>query len=106
MYDENVRCRDLRDENNRLTEENAALKSENEALKYMLHDMQEAVNIANDEAVQEMFSVCGCIVIDGIHKSAAYQDMVGILLGNGYGVELEPVENGTKLMLTIKESED
>ncbi len=106
MYDENVRCRDLRNENNCLTAENEALKSENEALKCMLHNMQEAFSIANDEAVQEMFSVCGCIVIDGIHKSAAYQDMVGILLGNGYGVELEPVENGTKLMLTIKESED
>lgn len=106
MYDENERCKQLREKNDCLIAENAALKFENEALQYMLQDMQEVVNIANGEKVQEMFRVCGCIVIDGIHKSAAYQDMVGILLSNGYGVELEPVENGTKLMLTIKESED
>ena len=53
-----------------------------------------------------MSRVCGCIIIEGIQASAQYQDIVGILLRNGYGAELAPVQNGTKLKITIKESED
>ena len=90
----------------RLTAENYRLQKENEELRYQLNDLQEAVNSANDEDVREMFRVCGCIIIEGIQASAQYQDIVGILLRNGYEVELATVRNGTKLKITIKESED
>lgn len=89
----------------RLTEENHCLRCQNEELKYQLNDLQEAVNIANDEYVRDASRVCGCIVIDWVHNSAHYQDISAILLQNGYEVELTPVQNGTKLKITIKESE-
>ena len=37
---------------------------------------------------------------------AAYQDLVGILLANGYTVEVTPLHNNTRLQVVIKESED
>ena len=34
------------------------------------------------------------------------QDLVGILLANGYTVEVTPLHNNTRLQVVIKESED
>lgn len=49
---------------------------------------------------------CGCIEIEGTRITAAYQDLVGILLANGYTVEVTPLHNNTRLQVVIKESED
>ena len=48
---------------------------------------------------------CGCIVIEGSRTSAAYQDLVGILLANNYSVEVIPMDERRKLKIIIKESE-
>lgn len=70
----------------RLKEENCCLKAENEELKYMLNDMQESLDIANDVAVDQMLRTCGCFEIEGGRATAAYQDLIGILISNGYTV--------------------
>lgn len=82
-----------------------ALKAENNELLYRLSDMQEAVDLANNDYLNEQFRTCGCVVIEGASKSAAYQDMVGILIHEGYEVTLAPVQMGKKLKITIKERE-
>lgn len=46
------------------------------------------------------------IEIEGTRITAAYQDLVGILLANGYTVEVTPLHNNTRLQVVIKESED
>lgn len=74
----------------KLKEENRHLKDERDELKYMLNDMHS----------------CGCIEIEGTRITAAYQDLVGILLANGYTVEVTPLHNNTRLQVVIKESED
>lgn len=89
----------------KLRQQIAALGSENDTLKYMLNDVQEVANAANDDYMREQFRTCGCVVIEGASKSAAYQDMVGILLHEGYEVTLVPVQMGKKLKITIKERE-
>lgn len=96
----------LKMEIGRLTAEIHQLMDKNEELSYMLNDLQDSLDIANGEDVREMLRTCGEIIIEGAHATAQYQDIVGILLRNGYEVELAPVRNGTKLKITIKESED
>lgn len=96
----------LKMEIGRLTAEIHQLMDKNEELSYMLNDLQDSLDIANGEDVREMLRTCGEITIEGAHATAQYQDIVGILLRNGYEVELAPVRNGTKLKITIKESED
>ena len=96
----------LKMEIGRLTAEIHQLRCENEELSYMLKNLQENVEIANGEDVREMLRTCGEITIEGVHATAQYQDIVGVLLRNGYEVELAPVRNGTKLKIKIKESED
>lgn len=89
----------------RLKEENRCLKSANEELRYRLDDMQESLDIANNEAVDQMLRICGCFEIEGARTTAAYQDLVGILISNGYAVEVTPLHNNTKMRITVKESE-
>lgn len=81
------------------------LKDENNELLYRLSGMQEAVDAANNDYLNEQFRVCGSVIIEGASKSAAYQDMVGILLHEGYEVTLVPVQMGKNLKITIKERE-
>jgi len=90
----------------RLKSENHCLRSENEELKHMLNDMQESLNVANDEAVGQMLRICGCFEIEGARITAAYQDLIGILINNGYTVEVTPLHNNTKMKIIVKESED
>ena len=90
----------------KLKEENRHLKDERDELKYMLNDMHSVVDAANDDFFNEMSRLCGCIEIEGTRITAAYQDLVGILLANGYTVEVTPLHNNTKLQVVIKESED
>ena len=82
------------------------LKDERDELKYMLNDMHSVVDAANDDFFNEMSRLCGCIEIEGTRITAAYQDLVGILLANGYTVEVTPLHNNTRLQVVIKESED
>lgn len=89
-----------------LTAKNHCLYEENQDLKYQLNDMQESLDIANNEAVDQMLRTCGCFEIDGSRISAAYQDLVGILINNGYTVEVIPLHNNTKMRIVVKESED
>lgn len=91
----------------KLKEENRHLKDERDELKYMLNDMHSVVDAANDDFFSEMSRLCGCIEIEGTRITAAYQDLVGILLANGYTVEeVTPLHNNTRLQVVIKESED
>lgn len=92
---------------NSYEEENRHLKDERDELKYMLNDMHSVVDAANDDFFNEMSRLCGCIEIEGTRITAAYQDLVGILLANGYTVEVTPLHNNnTRLQVVIKESED
>ena len=86
----------------KLKEENRHLKDERDELK----DMYSVVDAANDDFFSEMSRLCGCIEIEGTRITAAYQDLVGILLANGYTVEVTPLHNNTRLQVVIKESED
>lgn len=88
-----------------LEEEVTKLKHENEELKCMLKDMQESLDIANGEIVDQMYRICGCFEIEDARMTAAYQDIAGILINNGYTVELTPLHNNTKIRIVIKESE-
>lgn len=90
----------------KLKEENRHLKDENKELKYMLNDVQTTIDAVNDGFSDEMQRFCGCIEIEGAKITAAYQDLVGILLANGYTVEVTPLHNNTRLQIIIKESED
>lgn len=90
----------------KLKEENRHLKDERDELKYMLNDMYSVVDAANDYFFSEMSRLCGCIEIEGTRITSAYQDLVGILLANGYTVEVTPLHNNTRLQVVIKESED
>lgn len=96
----------LKSEVAKLKEENRHLKDERDELKYMLNDMHSVVDAANDDFFNEMSRLCGCIEIEGTRITAAYQDLVGILLANGYTVEVTPLHNNTRSQVVIKESED
>lgn len=89
----------------KLKEENRHLKDERDELKYMLN-VHSVVDAANDDFFSEMSRLCGCIEIEGTRITSAYQDLVGILLANGYTVEVTPLHNNTRLQVVIKESED
>lgn len=95
----------LKSEVAKLKEENRHLNDENKELKYMLNDMHSVVDAANDDFFNEMSRLCGCIE-EGTRITSAYQDLVGILLANGYTVEVTPLHNNTRLQVVIKESED
>jgi len=58
-----------------------------------------------EDIEKECAAECGCIVIEGSRTSAAYQDLVGILLANNYSVEVIPMDERRKLKIIIKESE-
>lgn len=104
MCEENMRYTHLIEQKNKLETENNALKAENKELNYMLEGLQEAVNDAIEESVDQ--TICGEFEIDGVRTTAAYQDMVGILISNGYTVELTPLHNNTRMRIVVKESEE
>ena len=96
---------DMRKENRKLKERNRALYAENQELKYIMNDMQSTIDMMRDDIYKECAAECGCIVIEGSRTSAAYQDLVGILLANNYAVEVTPLDEHRKLRIVIKESE-
>ena len=62
-------------------------------------------HLMREDIEKECAAECGCIVIEGSRTSAAYQDLVGILLANNYSVEVIPMDERRKLKIIIKESE-
>ena len=82
-----------------LEDERNQLMAENQELKYIIND------IMREDIEKECAAECGCIVIEGSRTSAAYQDLVGILLANNYSVEVIPMDERRKLKIIIKESE-
>lgn len=82
-----------------LEDERNQLMAENQELKYIIND------IMREDIEKECAAECGCIVIEGSRTSAAYQDLVGILLANNYSVEAIPMDERRKLKIIIKESE-
>lgn len=89
----------------RLKKENRDLEAQVTELKYVLNDVK-AINDAMREGIEkEAAAECGCVVIEGGRTSAAYQDLVGILLANNYAVEVIPMDDHRKLKIIIKESE-
>lgn len=88
----------------RLKKENRDLEAQVTELKYVLNDVK-AINDAIREGIEKEAAECGCVVIEGGRTSAAYQDLVGILLANNYAVEVIPMDDHRKLKIIIKESE-
>ena len=73
------KIRQLENERNRLM-------TENQELKYIINDIQAVNDVMREDIEKECAAECGCIVIEGSRTSAAYQDLVGILLANNYSV--------------------
>lgn len=90
---------------NRLKKANSRLYAENQELKYIIHDIQAVNDAMREDIEKECAAECGCIVIEGSRTSAAYQDLVGILLANNYAVEVIPLDDHRKLKIIIKEGE-
>ena len=84
-----------------LENERNQLMAENQELKYIINDIQSVNDIMREDIEKE----CAGIVIEGSRTSAAYQDLVGILLANNYSVEVIPMDECRKLKIIIKESE-
>nr|DAZ41846.1 MAG TPA: hypothetical protein [Caudoviricetes sp.] len=95
-----------RKEINRLKKENSILYAENQELKYMIHDVQAKNDVMRKDIEKECAAECGCIIIEGSRTSAAYQDLVGILLANNYTVEVIPLNERKKLKVIIKDGEE
>lgn len=89
---------------NVLTHDKENLLAENGRLGYMLNDqiktsvMYAEQALANDE-------VCDCGYVE-LTNHTCYQDFIGILINNGYTVQIEPLNNGKNLGITILESEE
>lgn len=80
-----------------LEDERNQLMAENQELKYIINDIQSVNDIMREDIEKECAAECGCIVIEGSRTSAAYQDLVGILLANNYSVEVIPMDERRKL---------
>ena len=86
-----------------LENERNQLMAENQELKYIINDIQSVNDIMREDIEKECAAECGCIVIEGSRTSAAYQDLVGILLANNYSVEVIPMDERRKLKIIINE---
>lgn len=94
----------------RLKKEKADLESQVNELKYIVHDAQATNHLMNEQISdmrelieQDATRECGCVTIA---NSTCYQDFVGILINNGYAVEVEQIAKGQLLKITIKEGEE
>ncbi|MFR4964031.1 MAG: hypothetical protein ACLUCE_10925 [Streptococcus sp.] len=88
-----------------LKKENRDLEVQVTELKYILNDVKAINDAMREDIEKEVAAECGCVVIEGNRTSAAYQDLVGILLANNYTVEVIPMDDRRKLKIIIKESE-
>ena len=87
----------------RLKKEKADLESQVNELKYIVHDAQATNHLMRELIEQDAARECGCVTIA---NSTCYQDFVGILINNGYAVEVEQIAKGQLLKITIKEGEE
>lgn len=85
----------------RLEDERNQLMAENQELKYIINDIQSVNDIMREDIEKECAAECGCIVIEGSRTSAAYQDLVGVLLANNYSVEVIPMDERRKLLRSV-----
>lgn len=85
----------------RLEDERNQLMAENQELKYIINDIQSVNDIMREDIEKECAAECGCIVIEGSRTSAAYQNLVGILLANNYSVEVIPMDERRKLLRSV-----
>ena len=95
------RIKELEDENKELTKKNLCLQKTYEELKGIIR----RVASTSERVVSEQLKVCRCVEIEGTRTSAAYQDMVGILLYENYTVQLKPLDDRKRLKITIYEGE-
>ena len=95
------KIKELENENEELAEKNQYLQMVNEEL----HGIIRTAPSASMKEISEKSKVCGCIEIEGTRSSAAYQDMVGMLLHENYTVQLEPLNDRRRLKITIYERE-
>ena len=95
------RIKELEDENKELTKKNLCLQKTYEELKGIIR----TVASTSERVVSEQLKVCRCVEIEGTRTSAAYQDMVGILLYENYTVQLKPLDDRKRLKITIYEGE-
>ena len=86
-----------------LENERNQLMAENQELKYIINDIQSVNDIMRELIEQDVARECGCVTIA---NSTCYQDFVGILINNGYAVEVEQIAKGQLLKITIKEGEE
>ena len=88
-----------------LKKENWQKQHEIDVLNYILHDVQSINDLLVEDARKRKGTECGHIVIEGSRTSAAYQDLVGILLANDYAVELTPLDDHRKLEVIIRKGQ-
>jgi hypothetical protein len=104
----NIKSHSYKDRIMFLTDENRALKARIEEMSHTIDNVQTCNDYLKSQVsdlMEECEAECRCVVLEGTNCSAAYQDFVGILLANGYGAELVPVDQGRRLKITIKERE-
>ena len=88
-----------------LKKENWQMQHKIDVLNYILHDIQSINNLIIEDARKRKETECGHIVIEGSRTSAAYQDLVGILIANDYTVELIPLDDHRKLKIIIRKGQ-
>ena len=102
-----ARCAEKEDVISGLKRRVRILEQENSHLNYIINDIQATNEMYAAQALAaDEIPEYGYIEIEGCRTSAAYQDLVGILINNGYAVTVEPIQNGKKLGITIMESEE
>lgn len=92
-----------------LKREKIELEAQVNELKCMVHEFQET-NRLMDKQISDMCKLieqntareCGCVTIC---NHTCYQDFIGILIDNGYIVEVEPSCDRQSLKITIKEGQ-
>lgn len=105
-----ARCSDKESENSGLKRKVRILKgdkenllAENDRLCYTLNDQIKTTVIHAEQALaNDEIPTCGYVELT---KHTCYQDFIGILINNGYTVQIEPLNNGKNLGITILESE-
>lgn len=88
---------------NVLTHEKENLLEENGRLGYVFNDVMATAAVFAEQALQNgEVPPCGYVELT---NHTCYQDFIGILINNGYAVQIEPLNNGKNLGITILESE-
>jgi len=79
------------------------MAAENQMLRCELKHMQEEVDCYRMDIERDVAAECGCVILS---NTGCYQDFIGILINNGYAVEVIPIQNGRSLKIIISESEE